>query len=119
MEAEEARHISFGHEFLRKRVPRMRRLSRFWLSLYVPIVMRVLCQAIVVPPRRFSKEFDIPAVDVAHLQDRRSAVALSQRAAARAPADPGRIRSGISSRATLVPPARLVTRRLGLLACGS
>jgi hypothetical protein len=60
VEAEEPHHISFGHEFLRNRVPRMRRLSRFWLSLYVPIVMRVLCQAIVVPPRRFFKEFDIP-----------------------------------------------------------
>jgi hypothetical protein len=58
--AEEARHISFGHEYLRKRVPHMRRCSRFWLSLYVPIIMRVLCQAIVVPPRSFFKEFDIP-----------------------------------------------------------
>ena len=58
--AEEARHISFGHEYLRRRVPRMGRVSRFWLSLYVPIVMRVLCQAIVVPPRRFVKEFAIP-----------------------------------------------------------
>jgi P-aminobenzoate N-oxygenase AurF len=58
--AEEARHISFAHEYLRKRVPRMRRYSRFWLSLYVPIVMRVLCQAIVVPPLSFFKEFDIP-----------------------------------------------------------
>jgi hypothetical protein len=57
--AEEARHISFAHEYLRKRVPRMRRYSRFWLSLYVPVVMRVLCQAIVVPPLSFFKEFDI------------------------------------------------------------
>ena len=30
------------------------------LSLYVPIVIRVLSPAIVVPPRRFFKEFDIP-----------------------------------------------------------
>ena len=58
--AEEARHISFAHEYLHKRVPRMHRYSRFWLSLYVPIVMRVLCQAIVVPPLSFFKEFDIP-----------------------------------------------------------
>jgi len=28
--------------------------------LYVPIVMRVLCQAIVVPPRSFFSKFDIP-----------------------------------------------------------
>jgi hypothetical protein len=58
--AEEARHISFAHEYLRKRVPHMRPRSKFWLSLHVPIIMRVLCQAIVVPPRPFFKEFDIP-----------------------------------------------------------
>ncbi len=58
--AEEARHISFAHEYLRKRVPVMGRWQRFVLSLHVPIIMRVLCQAIVVPPRSFWKEFDIP-----------------------------------------------------------
>ena len=58
--AEEARHISFAHEYLRKRVPRLNRRQRFWLSLNVPIIMRVLCQAIIVPPRAFWNEFDIP-----------------------------------------------------------
>jgi hypothetical protein len=58
--AEEARHISFAHEYLRKRVPNLPRRKRFWLSLYVPLVMRILCSAIIVPPRAFWKEFDIP-----------------------------------------------------------
>ena len=58
--AEEARHISFADQFLSRRVPHMVRRSRFVLSLYVPIVLRVLCQAIVVPTRSFFKEFDIP-----------------------------------------------------------
>jgi hypothetical protein len=58
--AEEARHISFAHEYLRKRVPNLTRWQRFWLSLYVPVVMRVLCSAIVVPPKAFWREFDIP-----------------------------------------------------------
>jgi hypothetical protein len=58
--AEEARHISFAHEYLRKRVPHIRPRSKFWLSLHVPIIMRVLCSAIVVPPRAFFKEFDVP-----------------------------------------------------------
>ena len=49
--AEESRHISFADQFLTKRVPRMVRRSRLVLSLYVPIAMRVLCQAIVVPTR--------------------------------------------------------------------
>ena len=58
--AEEARHISFAHEYLHKRVPNLPRRKRFALSLYVPIVMRVLASAILVPPRAFWKEFDIP-----------------------------------------------------------
>ncbi|MCX2928690.1 diiron oxygenase [Mycobacterium sp. CVI_P3] len=58
--AEEARHISFAHEYLRKRVPHMRARKRFNLSLTVPIIMRILCQAIVVPPKAFWTEFDIP-----------------------------------------------------------
>jgi P-aminobenzoate N-oxygenase AurF len=58
--AEEARHISFADQFLSKRVPQMVRRSRFTLSLYVPIVMRVLYRAIVVPPRSFFRQFDIP-----------------------------------------------------------
>ena len=58
--AEEARHISFAHEYLRKRVPHLPRRKRFWLSLYVPVIMRVACSAIVVPPKAFWQEFDIP-----------------------------------------------------------
>ncbi|MCV7260373.1 hypothetical protein [Rhodococcus jostii RHA1] [Mycobacterium shimoidei] len=58
--AEEARHISFAHEYLKKRVPQMPRHNRFWLSLYVPMVMRMLGQAMVVPPRGFFRRFDIP-----------------------------------------------------------
>ncbi|KXW75684.1 P-aminobenzoate N-oxygenase AurF [Mycolicibacterium phlei] len=58
--AEEARHISFAHEYLRKRLPKLTRWQRFWLSLNVPIIMRVLCQAIIVPPKAFWREFDIP-----------------------------------------------------------
>lgn len=58
--AEEARHMAFAHEYLRKRVPHSLRASRFWLSLYVPIIMRVLCHAAVVPPRGFFREFGVP-----------------------------------------------------------
>ncbi|MCV7280660.1 diiron oxygenase [Mycolicibacterium flavescens] len=58
--AEEARHISFAHEYLRKRLPYLSRWQRFWLSWNVPIIMRVLCQAIIVPPKSFWREFDIP-----------------------------------------------------------
>ncbi|MEO8814685.1 MAG: diiron oxygenase [Mycobacterium sp.] len=58
--AEEARHISFADEYLRKRVPRTWWINRFLLSLYVPAVMRLLSQAMVVPPRSFFRMFGIP-----------------------------------------------------------
>ena len=58
--AEEARHISFAHEFLHKRLPQLPKWQRFWLSLYFPLIMRLLCHAIVVPPAAFWREFGIP-----------------------------------------------------------
>lgn len=58
--AEEARHISFAHQLLRRRVPKMSKVGRFFLSLLFPITMRILCDAIVIPPKKFWQTFDIP-----------------------------------------------------------
>lgn len=58
--AEEARHISFAHEYLSARVPRLLWVSRLLLSLYVPLVMLVLGRAMLLPPRSFFREFHIP-----------------------------------------------------------
>ncbi len=58
--AEEARHMSFAHQYLHKRVPNLRSRQRLLLSLFVPLVMRILCSAIIVPPRAFWAKFDIP-----------------------------------------------------------
>lgn len=58
--AEEARHISFADAYLRKRVPNVWWLNRLWMSLYVPIVMRVLAKPMVLPPRSFFRRFEVP-----------------------------------------------------------
>lgn len=58
--AEEARHISFADAYLRKRVPNVWRLNRFWMSLYVPFVMRVLAKPMMLPPRSFFRRFEVP-----------------------------------------------------------
>ncbi|MCF8612181.1 diiron oxygenase [Gordonia sp. HY285] len=58
--AEEARHISFAHNHLRATIPNKGRLTKFALSIAMPIVMRVLCNAIVIPPTEFRKEFNVP-----------------------------------------------------------
>jgi hypothetical protein len=58
--AEEARHISFAHEFLRRRIPEMRRLNRFGLSIIYPLSFRLAATLIAKPPRSFWREFEIP-----------------------------------------------------------
>ncbi|WP_433662967.1 AurF N-oxygenase family protein [Nocardia sp. CA-128927] len=58
--AEEARHISFAHEFLKIHVPEAKPGSKFILSIAMPIVMYILGRSIFTPPRSFWREFDIP-----------------------------------------------------------
>lgn len=58
--AEEARHISFAHDFLRYRVGAMSAPSRFAFSLVVPLMIRQLCRCEIDPPKALSKRFDIP-----------------------------------------------------------
>ncbi|UGT45300.1 diiron oxygenase [Nocardia yamanashiensis] len=58
--AEEARHISFAHEFLKHHVPEGNVANRFVLSIAMPIVMFILGRSIATPPKKFFAEFDIP-----------------------------------------------------------
>lgn len=58
--AEEARHISFAHEFLKKHVPESSARNKFVLSLAMPVIMWILGRAIATPPKKFFEEFDIP-----------------------------------------------------------
>ncbi|MBF6132365.1 diiron oxygenase [Nocardia otitidiscaviarum] len=58
--AEEARHISFAHEFLKQHVPEQGAPQRFVLSIAMPIVMWILGRSIATPPKAFFQEFDIP-----------------------------------------------------------
>ena len=58
--AEEARHISFAHEYLRKRVPAPAAAQAVLAVAVRPDHHAGAVPAIVVPPRAFWKEFDIP-----------------------------------------------------------
>ncbi|RMI32396.1 AurF N-oxygenase family protein [Nocardia stercoris] len=58
--AEEARHISFAHEWLQKNVPAMDLPNRFVLSLLFPATMRVMLSMIATPPKEFIEKFEIP-----------------------------------------------------------
>ncbi|WP_245596561.1 AurF N-oxygenase family protein [Nocardioides alkalitolerans] len=58
--AEEARHISFAHEYVKRNAPRLGPVSRFAAALAFPVIMRVLGDAILVPPKEFRRTFGVP-----------------------------------------------------------
>ena len=58
--AEEARHISFAHEAVRLRAPHLSRKARHITAALLPLIMRFLGDAILVPPKAFRDRFDIP-----------------------------------------------------------
>ncbi|MGN2639498.1 AurF N-oxygenase family protein [Nocardia takedensis] len=58
--AEEARHISFAHEFLAAHLRLMGGPGRMAAALAFPIVMRWLAGEIMTPPKSFAERFDIP-----------------------------------------------------------
>ncbi|MBJ8344849.1 diiron oxygenase [Antrihabitans sp. YC2-6] len=59
--AEEARHISFAHEFLHAHIRGMNPVSRAICGIAFPVAMRWLVGEIMTPPRAFARKFDIPA----------------------------------------------------------
>lgn len=58
--AEEARHISFAHEFIKRHGPNLGRVDRFIVSMLFPVIMRTGADLIMIPPKAFRKEFSIP-----------------------------------------------------------
>ena len=58
--AEEARHIGFAHAYLEHRSGRLNRVERAVMSVVAPILMRWLCQVILVPSRQARRDMGIP-----------------------------------------------------------
>ncbi|RJQ81181.1 diiron oxygenase [Pseudonocardiaceae bacterium YIM PH 21723] len=58
--AEEARHISFAHQFITEHLKGAGRLKRFGIGLALPIAMRWLANAIMSTPAEFRREFGAP-----------------------------------------------------------
>ncbi len=58
--AEEARHIGFAHQYLRHKAPRLKSYQRGLISVIMPVIMRVLCDAIIKPSRAMRRELQIP-----------------------------------------------------------
>ncbi|MFD6221266.1 AurF N-oxygenase family protein [Nocardia asteroides] len=106
--AEEARHISFAHEFLRTHVPRASAPARFALSLVFPVALRVACDLIVVPPREFWREFEVPDAV------RREVFWRSPRARATLRGYFGDVRMLADEIGLMNPVARLLWRGLGI-----
>ncbi|MFE6646160.1 diiron oxygenase [Nocardioides sp. NPDC057772] len=58
--AEEARHIGFAHQWLEHHWPEMNPIKRQIMTLAFPIVMRTLCDVIMVPSRQARHDMGIP-----------------------------------------------------------
>ncbi|WP_300405982.1 diiron oxygenase [Nocardioides sp.] len=58
--AEEARHIGFAHQYLQHKAPRLKRHERAVLSVAVPLIMRWLCDEIVVPTKKAQRDMGLP-----------------------------------------------------------
>ncbi|HET7690900.1 MAG TPA: diiron oxygenase [Nocardioidaceae bacterium] len=65
--AEEARHISFAHHYLRETVPTLHPLRKAALSITYPLTMRILCDVIVIPTKELTTEMGVPAEVVKEL----------------------------------------------------
>ncbi len=106
--AEEARHISFAHEYLTAHIERLGLPSKAVCALAFPLAMRWLAGEIMAPPRSFARQFDIPHE-------------VMREAFWRAP-DSRRILSGYfddvrklaGDLGLMKPPARLLWRVLGI-----
>lgn len=58
--AEEARHIGFAHQYLEHRADRLGRFEKLFLSLTIPVILKWLCNEILVPSKRAQRAMGIP-----------------------------------------------------------
>jgi hypothetical protein len=58
--AEEARHIGFAHQYLEHHWPMMNPVKRQLLTYLFPVIMRTLCDVIMVPSKQARRDMGIP-----------------------------------------------------------
>lgn len=58
--AEEARHIGFAHQYLEHHVPKLDPVRKHILAVLYPIIMRGLCDVIMVPSKQARRDMGIP-----------------------------------------------------------
>lgn len=105
---EEARHVSFANQELRRRVPALSTAGRHTLALVVPAVLAVMARLMVYPSPWLLAVHDVPRGDIS--------AALSTPRARRVLAEScERIRSLAEQLGLMTRPARAVWRAAGLL----
>lgn len=57
---EEARHLSFARHYLKRQVPKLPWWRKQVLAIGAPIILGIMAQIMLAPPRSMAKEFDIP-----------------------------------------------------------
>jgi hypothetical protein len=58
---EEARHLSFARQYLKRNVPKLSRVRRLVLSIGAPLILEQMARLMMQAPSQIVKEFGIPA----------------------------------------------------------
>lgn len=106
---EEARHVAFANEEIRRMVPELSRLERRALALAVPAILRVMAPLMVFPSPWFVRHVDVPRKDLGRALRHPESRRLLHDSVAR-------IRTVCKQQGLLTPEAVLAWRRAGLWA---
>lgn len=104
--AEEARHISFAHSYLEQKVPRMGGISKAILSIVLPVMLRLLADAIIIPSKQAQADMGIPPEVAKNIWWKESVASLNElHADVRGLAD----KTGLRNKST-----RVIWKKLGI-----
>jgi hypothetical protein len=104
---EEARHLSFARQYLKRSVPRLGPVRRFVLACMAPILFGTLGPVMVYPSRRMAREYGVPRRELRRAQRSPEGRQLLRDALSK----PRRLCDDLG---LMTPPARLLWKAMGV-----
>jgi hypothetical protein len=105
---EEARHLSFARQYLRTTVPALGRVQRTWIAIQSPIVLAVMAQVMMRPPRALVRAYNIPKAVLAEAYGPGSAAREETRVSLR------KVRNLLSDLGLIPPISKRLWHALGI-----
>ena len=104
---EEARHLSFARQYVKREVPRLPRWRRSLMALYAPLLFGVMTRMMIFPSRRMLRSVGAPVDQVRRAE--RSAVSRQLLVDSTA-----KTRRLVAEAGLMTPTAKVLWRRVGL-----